>query len=280
VSGLVLPPDIVDASVGPCPAAIDARWLMAYAAGLGERDPRYYDTLASGGPVAHPLFAVCYEWPAAVALRAKTVPDRAARLGVHATHQLIVHRLPRADDRLAITGRVVAVARRRAGALVVLRFDTVDALGTPVTTTIYGSVYRGVSCAEAGVVGPPPPPPPGPAQWHATVPVAASAAHVYTETARIWNPIHTDVAVARAAGLPGIILHGTATLALAVSQVISHELGGDPCRVRTVSCRFTGMVTMPAILTVRGGARRDDAIGFDVLDASGGAVLSGGVVRA
>ena len=49
------------------------------------------------------------------------------------------------------------------------------------------------------------------------MPVSATAAHVYTEGARIWNPIHTDAAVAARAGLPGIILHGTATLALAVS---------------------------------------------------------------
>ncbi len=279
MSTLALAPGIVDASVGPWPAVIDARWLMAYAAGLGERDPRYYDTTPDG-PVAHPLFSVCYEWPAAVALRAKTVPDAAGRLGVHATHQLVVHRLPRANDRLSITGRVVGVARRRAGALIVIRLDTVDALGTPVTTTIYGSVYRGVSCTEAGVAEPLPPPPPAPARWQAAVPIAANAAHVYTETARIWNPIHTDVAVARAAGLPGIILHGTATLALAVSQVITRELGGDPRHVRAVSCRFTGMVTMPATLTVRGGARRDDAIGFDVLDASGATVLSRGEVRA
>ena len=45
------------------------------------------------------------------------------------------------------------------------------------------------------------------------VPIGAGAAHVYTECARIWNPIHTDTAVTAKAGLPGIILHGTATLA-------------------------------------------------------------------
>ena len=54
--------------------------------------------------------------------------------------------------------------------------------------------------------------------------VSAVAAHVYTECARIFNPIHTDVAVAEASGLPGPILHGTATLAMAVSAVV------DRCR--------------------------------------------------
>ena len=69
---LALSSDIVGVTVGPIAHDIDARWLMAYAAGLGETDARYYDTLASGGPVAHPLFPVCYEWPVLLALRART----------------------------------------------------------------------------------------------------------------------------------------------------------------------------------------------------------------
>ena len=86
--------------------------------------------------------------------------------------------------------------------------------------------------------------------------VRASAAHVYTECARIWNPIHTDVAVARAAGLPGLILHGTATLALAVSRVVARDLRrATPARVREIAVRFTGMVPMPSTVTVRAGAR-------------------------
>src|SRR5207247_9911485 len=59
--------------VGPTLVTVDARWLMAYAAALGETDPRYYDTRAHGGPLAHPLFSVCYEWPPPLALRAKAM---------------------------------------------------------------------------------------------------------------------------------------------------------------------------------------------------------------
>jgi len=48
------------ASVGPREQEIDARWLMAYAASLGETSPRYFDTGTPAGPLAHPLFSVCY----------------------------------------------------------------------------------------------------------------------------------------------------------------------------------------------------------------------------
>jgi acyl dehydratase len=110
------------------------------------------------------------------------------------------------------------------------------------------------------------------------VELPAGIAHVYTECARIWNPIHTDAAVARAAGLPGIILHGTATLALAVSRVVTRELGGDGARVRGVAARFTGFVRLPSAITVRGLGRQATTIAFDAVDADGTSVLGEGVL--
>ena len=94
-----------------------------------------------------------------------------------------------------------------------------------------------------------------------------------------WNPIHSDLAVARAAGLPGLILHGTATLALAVSHVIRRELGGEPLRVREVAARFAGTVALPSTLGVRCRGREGHVVAFDAVDARGEPVLRDGVVR-
>lgn len=279
-------PTIVGTSVGPVVHEIDARWLMAYAAALHERDPRYFDTLAPHGPGAHPLFAVCYEWPAAVALRERIAPARLQARSVHASHHLVIHRAPRAGDRLRTIGRVAAIEARRSGTLIVCRFETTDAAGAPVTTTDYGSVYRGVALAEPDTPRVPvrsatitPAASAATIWWTEGVEVGANAAWVYTECARIWNPIHTDVAVARAAGLPAPILHGTATLALAVSRVLARDLGGDPSVAAEVAAKFTGMVEMPSTLTVRGGERRGDGIDFDVVNAAGAPVLTAGRLR-
>ena len=278
-------PPVIDAgilgvTVGPLACVIDARWLMAYAAAVGETDARYYDTTARGGPLAHPLFPVSYEWPVAVALRAKTIEAALAPLGVHAVHRLTIHRPPRAGDSLRTSGRVTAVQRRKRGTLVVSRYTTVDHSGVPVSTTDYGSVYRGVDlrgdavgeaweAVDGGGDG---------IRWTDGVDIAPHAAHIYTEGARIYNPIHTDIAVARAAGLPGLILHGTATLALAVSRVVTRDLGGDPTAVRGIAGRFTGMVMLPSRFTVRGRDARADGLVFDAVDAAGQAVLSDGRV--
>jgi hypothetical protein len=138
---LALSRDILGLTVGPFAHDIDARWLMAYAAGLGETDPRYYDTHASGGPAAHPLFPVCYEWPSMVALRERATPEAIALRGVHA-HDLTLSHASR-EDRLSPL-RVTGLAHRRAGTLMTVRQETVDAEGRPVSTTGYGSVYRDV----------------------------------------------------------------------------------------------------------------------------------------
>jgi len=277
---LYLSREIVGASTAPFSQEIDARWLMAYAGGLGETDPCYYDTTAAEGPVAHPLFPVCYEWPTLLALRTLATSDQMATRSVHAMHDLVLHRPLRAGETLRTTARVTGLAHRRAGTLLTARNDTVDALGRSVTTTHYGSVYRGVGFegADAGEQSARGAfdMPSGAARLPVTVP--AGLAHTYSECARIWNPIHTDVAVARAAGLPGIILHGTATLALAVSRVMRH-VHVDPRAVRRVRASFTGMVPLPSRLTVRVlEATEGPGYLFDVLGEDDAPVLSRGAL--
>ena len=87
-----IPASIVGTKAGPREQEIDARWLMAYAAALGEAAPEYFDTTRPGGILAHPLFPVCYEWPLALDLRAKALSDEIAVRGVHATHRVVLHR--------------------------------------------------------------------------------------------------------------------------------------------------------------------------------------------
>ncbi len=251
---------------------------MAYSASLGETDPCYYDTAAAAGPMAHPLFPVCYEWPVSQPVR--RIPALAPlfpRL-VHAEHHLTVHRAPRAGDRLSTAVRIVAVAARKPGALVVFRFETHDAERAPVSTSDFHALYRGVAVEgpDRGAIEKIPEAP-GTLQPVATIDIPANAAHVYTECARIWNPIHTDLAYARAAGLPGLILHGTATLALSLSRALSAwQL--HPSSVRRVQCRFTGMVLMPSVLQVF-AARLEDRIFFETRDARGEAVIRCGTLR-
>lgn len=282
---------LVGTKIGPVTAEVDARWTMAYAAGLEDYLPCYLDTRRSDGIVAHPVFPVCIEWPLAIALHEKMRASRLAQpeaaRGVHATYDVTIHRLVRPPERLTTTLVLAGVQRLKPGAYELMRFDTVDAQGRPVCTTWYGTIYRAVE-----VSGEDRPAADAPAMLRgqengarAEIPLAIStgAAHVYTECARIWNPVHTDSAVAAAAGLPAIILHGTVTLAMAVSKIVAAVAGCNPERVRRIHGRFAAMVLMPSMVNVRIASRAaahggGEAVPFEVLNADGGRAIRDGMV--
>ena len=237
---------------------------MAYNAGLGERSDE-----------VHPLFPVCYEWPVSDAIRAAPVLKPIAGLLVHAQHDLVIHRPLRADETVSCAVRIVAGEPRSPGAFLVYRFEARDATGALVTTTDFGALYRGVGLERAA--GEPikdPPPSDAKLERVAELAIAATAAHVYTECARIWNPIHTDVAYARAAGLPDIILHGTATLAYSISALLN-TFTIQASAVRRVACRFAGMVLMPSTLSVH-AARDGRTLQFETRNDGGETVISRG----
>ena len=276
-------------SVGePFVSEVDARWVMSYAAGLDDYLPCYMDTRRSEGVVAHPLFPVSFEWPVMLATRDRALKREEALRGVHATHDLVIHRLVRSDDKLTTRATVVGVEQRKPGAYQIVRFDTTDADGELVCSTWYGTLFRGVA-VEGGdkpatdlptqmesVSGE------GPARAEIPVPISAGAAHVYTECARIWNPVHTDPAVAATSGLPGLILHGTATLAHGVSRVVAQETDGQPERVKRIAGRFSAMVFMPSQVTVRVLSREagtdSEIVRFEVLTEDGKPAVRDGLV--
>lgn len=279
----------VGTSGDPLLCTVDARWTMAYAAGLGDSRALYTDTLARSDVLAHPLFPVCFEWPAFLSTRHLPVgemlsSDERVR-GVHASHDLVLHRPLRAGVELETRAIISRVERRPSGAFQVVRLETRDRSGEPVCTTWYGSLFRGVAVeGEDRALGDEPPTPAPISKdekpiEELEIPLASTASHVYTECARIWNPIHTDAAVAARAGLPGIILHGTATLALAVSAVIDRALGADPERVARIAGRFTAMVPLPSSLRVRIFAPAPDGgVRFEVRNAAGETALRNGLV--
>lgn len=256
-----LPSSIVGSSTDAHVAEIDARWIMAYAAGIEDINGSYLDTAQPRRAiVAHPLFPVCVEWPVVLDARRLAADDVLTRdervRGVHATHDVRIHRLVRPGDVLSTTATVEAVERRRPGAYEVLRLDTIDADGLPVATTRMGTLFLGVDVDGADLTAEDPcPTRPGSTEPAATAhrDLGRGAAHIYTECARIWNPIHTDVAVAQAAGLPDIILHGTATLAMAVTAIVDHVAGRQPTRVRRIQGRFGSMVRLPSTIEIRIG---------------------------
>ena len=265
---------------------VDARWLMAYAAGLGDLNPRYRDT-AAGTVIAHPVFPVCLEWPVILTSRELKGYEKVSRAeaarGVHAAHDLHIFRPIKAGDELTTTATIIGLDEIRPGARQMTRLDTIDARsGELVCRTYQTGISRGVAITGgAGSIETAPELPDLPVlqtPMVTSIAIAAGAANVYTETARIFNPIHSDRAVALAAGLPDIILHGTTTLARAVSVLTPSYLDGDAARITRIGCRFSGMVFMPSTLALRIDGGTAQIVNFTVLSDTGSEVISRGFV--
>lgn len=255
---------------------VDARWTMAYAAALGDMNSAYLDTSA-GSVVAHPLFPVALEWPAILDCvnipGAETASASERARGVHAAHDLHLYRPISAGEKLTTVATVIGLESIRPGAAQTTRLDTRSEDGELVARTYQLGITRGVQISGAPARSEDPPELPdfrgGSELQRYAIGVPAAAAHIYTECARIWNPIHTDRAIALAAGLPDIILHGTATLALAISTMVSKRLEEDPRRVRRVGGRFKAMVLMPSTLSLILHHDSAGQISFTVLNEQG-----------
>ena len=249
---------------------VDARWLMAYAASLGDCNPKYMDT-AAGTVCAHPLFPVCLEWPPILATREllgdDLTNDESAR-GVHAAHDLHIFRPILAGMTLRTNATLISVKAIQPGAGYTLRLDTIDAEDNLVCQTFQFGIYRGVAMKGSSEAANSAPPLPTAIPLNENVlriAVPEGCAHIYTECARIWNPIHTDRKFAQNAGLPDIILHGTATIALSISELVTEFTEGQPDRVVRLGGRFSAMVLMPSELTLRTSTPRRAADGYSTV---------------
>lgn len=289
---MAIPTSIAGSTQPALTHEIDERWTMAYAAALGAHAPCYLDTTAAEKVVAHPMFIVGPEWEAIVRSRAQSeelgITRAEVLTSVHATHDVSINRLIRPGDVLSTSLQIVGCVQISPGAKSTTRLTTTDQHGEVVAITTQDGIYLAVPTEGEDI---PDPAPPSAIEGQERigepstidVRVDAGAAHVYTECARIWNPIHTDPSVALASGLPDIILHGTANLAHGVSGVIDGPANGDPHLVRRIQCRFRAMVRLPSTMTVRVWPANETSDGrqtvpFEVLNEEGQPAVENGLV--
>jgi acyl dehydratase len=268
----------------------DVTWreTMNYAAAVGDANPLYLDDTGEAGIMAPPLFAVAVTWPFIENVQEQlkgAVPPEILVTMVHATEHLVFHRPIRPGVRLTVNGRVAAVVPAARGTLMVLRLNARDDQDRDVFTEYGGAFFRGVECTDEGRGLETLPEPaaweePATPLWEAKIPISEVAAHVYDGCSGIVFPIHTSRTFARGAGLPDIILQGTAALALSAREVVNREAGGDPRRLREIACRFTGMVLPGTEILVQllgeKGSGDGKRLGFRVLNAEGDTAIKGG----
>jgi len=243
--------------------------IVAYAAAVGETDPRLLS-----GEQAPLLYGVVPSWDLVSDTIKRTVPVAARGRLVHGEHIIRSARPLRAGDRLSSRARLVSVRPVSTGTVIVAEEESRDDDGRVLVHQFSTAFLLDVIAPEA--VGTPPA---RPAVVHGDsavveLPTDAGLPARYAAASGDHSPIHLDDDAARAIGLPGVILHGMCSLAIAARAVVA-AADGDPTRLRAIACRFTdvGYPGTPLVTTVTGaGAER----GFRVDDPDGRAILTSG----
>jgi acyl dehydratase len=267
---------------------ITPRWALAYASSLGLTSDTYLDDSRGGALVIPPTFCVCLEWTLSDIEIGESLLDLSAeerRMGVHAIQDSRFFRPLRLGMSVTTTSTLVYLRRTRAGTFTLTRFDHADAAtGEPLVTSYSGGMLRGVAMdadfagdIPAGYVEPPEMFDSNPAM--SEVRMDRSLPHTYSECARIWNPIHTERAVALAAGLPDIIVHGTITWALSAREVCK-SVNADLGQLKRLAARFRSPIIAGLPMTVAIGRMEGEfAVPFSAANDRGDAILANGLVE-
>lgn len=259
-------------------AVADARWLMAYSAACLSDDDALFDTGGSRPIISHPLFPVCLEWmPLQDLVNApyanELTADELAR-NVHASLDLRFERPIRPGECLSTRATIIGAEKKGNHVLQRLKVDTEDCDGKLVCRSYQSGIFLdtrldGQPKAIEQAPGWPAASKQNEGAGTATVDLPRGLPHLYSEASRIWNPIHTDRAHARGAGLGDIILHGTATLAIAVTQLAQRVVPGGFSSIDRVAGRFSAMVPVPSKMTVRIDEIADRNVHFSVTNQAG-----------
>lgn len=275
------------------PLVVEAERIAAYADATNTQNPAYVDTASPGGGVAPPIYGVVASFETLV----ETILD--PELGItlprllHSEQIMRFLQLLRVGDAVTSEARIAAFWDRRGGEQVDLDVALKRGDSVLYQATI-GLFVRADTEEEAArrrrdhPTTPPRPALPRPARGaplllETTVEVAPDQSLRYAEASGDHNPLHKDDAFARAAGLPGRILHGLCTMAMAQHAIVDAVAGGDPGRLLSQRGRFTRPVFMGDRLTTRGALieRAGDRItlGYEVLNQEGKPVIKEGVAE-
>lgn len=278
--------ELVGKEYGTTTFEVTADAIESYARATNDHNERYMGGDA-GYVVAPPVFPVVPAFGSF--MEAAMDPDLGADLLrlVHGAEEHVLYRPIRAGEVLSITTSLESVDAKETGETFTLKAVEKDREGE-VVAEVRGTMFiRGSGAKQTSGR------PPGPQVEDApreivheeTTKVDEDQTRRYAEASGDHNPIHLDENTARMAGLPGIILHGMCTMAIATKAAVDGPAGGDPTRIKRVGVRLSKPVLPGQELTTRlWKATESDVVGvatygFETYNPDGAPVIKNGIVE-
>lgn len=251
--------------------------IEKYARATNDFNERY---LSGDDVVAPPVFPVVPAFGSFMS--AAMDPELGADLLrlVHAGEEHVFHRPIRAGDVLTVAAELESVEEKETGETFTVKATETNQHGE-VVAEVRGTMFirgsgsgkrgGGSAASEAREV-----------VYEETTKVDEDQTQRYAEASGDHNPIHLDENVAMMAGLPGIILHGMCTMAIAAKGAVDGLAGGDPERIRRVAVRLSKPVLPGQELTTRYWRKTESdgvaTYGFETYNPDGAAVIKDGEV--
>lgn len=261
----------------PVEFAVDADRIAAYAAATNDPLPQH-----ASGEVAPPVFAIVPAFQALATASITVIPAELLMRILHGEQDFHFHAPITPGVTLSTRAAPIGIRRRSSGVTVVCRGETRNAETDELLVEQYmTSFVRGAEGAEdAGEDAP----------GHAfdeslrerdpddTVSQTFDADQTFRYSVASGDPmpIHLDENVAKAAGLPGIIIHGLCTMAFTSVAVIQQACPNDPTRLRRLAVRFARTVQPGQSITTSLWDTGDGAISYETTSDSGDVVIKDG----
>jgi len=267
----------------PITTEVTLEALQKYARAYNDDNPAFFDATRPGGIIAPPMFGVTVTWQSVLAtLGDPEVQADLLRL-VHGEQDMEFLGLIRPGDRITSTSKIVSIETKSSGETMVIELEAHNERGEPIQKSLFGVFIRS-SGSRSGVAEP------AVEQPSRGEPLLAISQTIdkdqtfrYAEASGDQNPIHTNDAVAKMAGLRGIIVHGLCTMAFTSKVVIDHLCGGDPARLKRLRVRFSRPVLPGQAITTkvwadgeRGGRK---IFAYETYNPEGQAVIRGGIAE-
>jgi len=271
------------------PVTLDGATLAAYAEATNTNNPAYLDQSPAAGAMAPPIYGVVASFEPLKQVILDSDLGIVLKRMLHSEQAMRFLAPLHPGDVLGSEARVVSFWDRRGGEQVDLEV----------------TIHRGDEVTYQATIGlfvRADPDQPAPKREHrsspprqvvpripkgatpiieATVEIAPDQSLRYADASGDHNPLHKDDDFAREAGLPGRILHGICTMAMAQNAVIDGLANADPKRLRSLRGRFTRPVFMGDELTTRVYELEQGVDGavvvYEVLNQQGRAVIKEGL---
>ena len=200
---------------------------------------------------------------------------------VHGAEEHVIHRPIKPGDVLTVSPVLESVDKKDSGETFTAKANLTDQ-NDELVAEIRGTMFirgsgSGAKSGGSQTGGP------GEIIYEEATKVEDDQTFRYAEASGDHNPIHVDPNTAQMAGLPGIILHGMCTMAIATKAAVNGLAGGDPTKIKRVAVRLSKPVLPGQELTTKLWEETKGAgvttYGFETYNGDGVAVIKQGVVE-